>query len=98
MGSRNRDSCRNLFKQLGVLPLKSQYILSVLLFVLKNKDRFIINYDSHGIPTRQSKNFRLPSACTSIYQLGVQYSGIKLFNKLPTDLKESTNNAKQFKS
>jgi hypothetical protein len=29
----NRSSCRNLFKQLGILPLNSQYIYSILLFV-----------------------------------------------------------------
>jgi hypothetical protein len=33
--SRSRDSCRHLFKQLGILPLQSQYIFSVLLFVVK---------------------------------------------------------------
>jgi hypothetical protein len=58
-GSRNTDSCRSLFKQLGVLLLKSQYILLILLFVVKNTDHFTMNCDSHGIPTRQSKNFHL---------------------------------------
>jgi hypothetical protein len=87
-----------LFKQLGVLPLKYQYILLILLFVVKNKDHFIMIYDSHGIPTRQSKNFHLPSASISIYQQGVQYSGRKPFNKLPTDLKECADNAKKFRS
>jgi hypothetical protein len=31
MGCRSRDSCRNLFKKLRILPLKSQYISSLLL-------------------------------------------------------------------
>jgi hypothetical protein len=97
-GRRSRDSCRNLFKQLGVLPLKSQYILSILLFVVKNKVYFITNYERHGVSTRQSKNFHVPSASTSIYQRGVEYSGVKLFNKLPTDLKECVDNVKKFKS
>ena len=35
--SRSRDSCRHLFKQLGILPLQSQYIFSVLLFVVKKR-------------------------------------------------------------
>ena len=34
----SRDSCRLLFKRLQNLPLHSQYIFSVLLFVVKNKD------------------------------------------------------------
>jgi hypothetical protein len=97
-GSSNRDSCRNLFKQLRVLPLTPQYVLSILLFVVKNKDHFITNYDSHGISTRRSKNFHLPSASTSIHQHSVQYAGIEVFNKLPVDLKECVDNAKKFKS
>jgi hypothetical protein len=33
MGCGNRESCRNLFKELNILPLMSQYILSLLTFV-----------------------------------------------------------------
>jgi hypothetical protein len=33
-----RDSCRQLFKNLKILPLKSQRIFSLLLFVAKNRD------------------------------------------------------------
>jgi hypothetical protein len=31
MGRSNRESCRNLFKELNILPLISQYILSLLI-------------------------------------------------------------------
>jgi hypothetical protein len=34
--SGSRDSCRELFKKLKVLPLYSQYILSLSLFMVKN--------------------------------------------------------------
>jgi len=37
-GSRPRDSYRGLFRKLRILPLQSQYILSLLLFVLNNKN------------------------------------------------------------
>jgi len=36
MNARNRDSCLQLFKKLKILPLKSQYIFSLLLFIAKN--------------------------------------------------------------
>jgi hypothetical protein len=36
-GQGNRTSCRELFKKLEILPLKSQYIFSILLFVVNNK-------------------------------------------------------------
>ena len=38
MGSSNKDSYRELFKNSEVLPLHSQYIFSLLLFVVKNRD------------------------------------------------------------
>jgi hypothetical protein len=37
-GSRLRDSCRELFKHLRILPLQSHYVLSLLLFVVDNKN------------------------------------------------------------
>jgi hypothetical protein len=38
--SRSRDSCRALFKNLKILPLQSQYVLWLLLFVVDNKSKF----------------------------------------------------------
>jgi len=40
MNARNRDSCHQLFKNVKILPLKSQYIFSLWLFVAKNR-RFV---------------------------------------------------------
>ena len=36
----NRVLCRNLFKKLQILPLTSQYMLSLLTFVVQNKNVF----------------------------------------------------------
>jgi hypothetical protein len=38
MSPDNKDSCWDLFKKLCFLPLQSQYIFSLLMFVVKNKD------------------------------------------------------------
>ena len=38
--SKKNASCRELFKILNILPLQSQYIYSILLFITKNKDQF----------------------------------------------------------
>ena len=38
--SGNKDSCRDLFKNLHILPLLFQYIFSLLMFVVKNKNFF----------------------------------------------------------
>jgi hypothetical protein len=39
-GCNSRASCMNLFRKLGVLPLASQYILSLMLFVANNKNLY----------------------------------------------------------
>ena len=39
MNSRGTDSCKELFKNLEISHLYSQYIFSLLLFVVKNKDQ-----------------------------------------------------------
>jgi hypothetical protein len=44
IGCWRRDSCRDLFKKLKILPLQSQYILSILLFVVNNKNKFKNNF------------------------------------------------------
>jgi hypothetical protein len=41
-GCGNRVSCRNLFKKLEILPLTSQYMLSLLMFIVQNK-KFLFN-------------------------------------------------------
>jgi hypothetical protein len=43
MGCNSRVSCRNLFRGLGILPLVSQYIFLLMLFVVENKNLFTLN-------------------------------------------------------
>jgi hypothetical protein len=95
--SRNRDSCRHLFKQLRILPLQSQYIFSILLFVVKNKEVFTSNQEVHSINTRSTTNFHLPVCNLTIFQKGAYCSGIKLCNHLPQKIKSLSNEIKLFK-
>jgi hypothetical protein len=82
-GSRPRDSCRELFKHLRILPLQSQYLLSLLLFVVENKNLFHVNSEIHSINTRQNSSLHQPQANLTLYQKGAYYSGIKVLNNLP---------------
>ena len=72
-----RESCRKLFVELKILPLTSQYIFSLLLFVFNNRNYFIPNSVYHDSNTRHRKDLRLPQATLAMYQKGVYYSGIK---------------------
>jgi hypothetical protein len=47
MNAQTRDSCRDIFKNLKILPMYSQYIYSLILFVVNNKDLFKSNHKIH---------------------------------------------------
>jgi len=82
-----RDSCRQSFKQLQILPLPSQYIFSLLVFVNKNRELFLSNFEIHDMNTRDKKNLHLPYTNLTLVQRGVLYSGSKIFNRLPLSIK-----------
>ena len=46
------DKCRDLYKKLQILPLLSQYIFSLLIFVNKDRSCFISNSEIHDINKR----------------------------------------------
>jgi len=102
IGFKNRVSCRNLFRRLEILPFVSQYILSLMLFVVKNKHLFTLNSENtntksiHTKSTRQFNNFDHPITNLTVYQRGVHYMGIKIFNNLPPYIKDISNNVKKF--
>jgi len=52
-GCGNRVSSRNLFKKVHILPMTAQYMLSLLMFVVKKKPLFSTNIENHNIDTRQ---------------------------------------------
>jgi hypothetical protein len=87
IGCGNRVSCRNLFKKLQILPLTSQYILSLLMVVVQNKIFFSTNNENHNLDTRRSNNLYLPHANLNIYQKEAYYSGIKFFNNLCLEIR-----------
>jgi hypothetical protein len=54
---------REYFRNLKILPIQSQYIFSLALYVATNKNHFIINYEIHGINTRNRSNLHKPLSC-----------------------------------
>jgi len=96
-GRRYRDSCRKLFINLEILPLPSQYILFLLMFMVRNRCQFLVKSEIHHINTRQHANFHQPSVNVAKFQKGVYYLGIEVFNALPSDMKTEFNNPKKFK-
>jgi hypothetical protein len=97
VGAGNRDSCRKIFTSLKILPLPSQYIYSLVMFVVNNKDSFTTNTGKYTIVTRNSSNLYFPLTNLTIFQKGSQYFGIKVYNNLPDTIKQLSDNKNQFK-
>jgi len=98
MNASSRVSCREFFKKLNILPLHSQYVLSLMLFVVKNTEEFTSNSEVHTINTRHRSDLHVPSITLTKYQKGVYYSGVRIFNHLPQNIKRLSSNVKSFKS
>jgi hypothetical protein len=92
------EFCREYFRKLKILPLQSQYIYSLLLFVINNRQHFKINSDIHNIKARKNLDFYYPQARLSVYQKGAHYTGIKLSNRLPGSIKQLSHDPKQFQT
>jgi len=88
------DSCRELLKKMKTLPLYSQYIFSLLRYVVNNKHLFTKYLEVHNHDTRSANNFHLPITNLAKYQKGAYYTGIKIFNYLPTHIKNVANTSK----
>ena len=82
-GSSPRTSCKPLFQSLGILTVPCQYILSLINFVLQNKERFTPNIDVHNFNTRSKLKLHKPVSSLTLYQKGVYNMSIRIFNKLP---------------
>ena len=90
-------TCRELFKHLRILPIQSQYILSLFLFIMNNENLFYVNSEIHSINTRQNFQLHQPQANLTLYQKRAYYSGIKFFNNLPPKIRNLSCDVKRFK-
>jgi hypothetical protein len=74
MGLKKRDSCKDSFREMKILLLCSQYIYSMMLYIVNNIHLFIRNTD---ISTRQNVNLFPPSIATS-YGLDNRGVGVRV--------------------
>ena len=93
-------TCHKLYIQLNILLLQSQYIFSLLLVIIKNRDQLLSSLEVRGINTRYNSNLHLPLAKLTLYkyQKGVFYAGSRIYNYLPSITKDLSNVGKRFKT
>jgi IS1 family transposase len=82
-GVKSRNSCRNLFVSLDILPLPCEYIFTSMSFVVNHQEYFQKNSAIHSVNTRNRDRLRRPTANLSCFQKSAYYVGIKIFNSLP---------------
>jgi len=90
MDCRKEVSCRNLFQKLKILRLMSQYILSLVMFIINNKSQFTINSEIRDIITTQHTNLHQPTLNL------LEILGVRVYNKLPTHIKKLSDDPKNF--
>jgi hypothetical protein len=67
------------------------------MFVVKNKDLFKMNSDVHTFNMRFNHDLHFPVVNLTLFQKGVWYSGVKLYNHLPSTLKQLSYDISKFK-
>ena len=94
--SRPKTYCKPLFQSLGILTITSQYILSLIKFLLQNQEKFTSNTEVHNINTRNKLKLHKPISNLTLYQKGVYYMSIRIFNKLPNCIGNLVENKRSF--
>jgi hypothetical protein len=97
VGIRDRESCREYFRKLKILPLQSQYIYLFLSFAINNRQNFKINSDIHNVNTTNNLDLHCPQSHLSVYQKGAHYTEIKVYNGLSGPIEQLSHDTKQFK-
>jgi hypothetical protein len=59
-GAKRRASFRELFKKFNILPPASEFLLSLLSFIVDNMEKFQTNSDIHSTSTRYRHNLHEP--------------------------------------
>lgn len=79
--------CTEYFKKHNILTLYSLFILEAVSIVKINQQSQIYNYNIHSYNTRQKGDFHVQHQTMKLTQNNSMYINIKLYNKLPTDIK-----------
>jgi hypothetical protein len=68
--SGSKDSCRDLFRKMGILPFYSKYIYSMLIYIINNTQLCKMNKDIHNYNTRNNANLHPPNTNLTKFKTG----------------------------
>lgn len=82
------QSCRGIFRNNNILTVYAIYIFETLIFLFKHRHLFEGNTFVHPYSTRHKLDYCLPKHRLLMTERGSNYASLKLFNKLPTHIKQ----------
>lgn len=94
-GVKQDTSCRELFRTSEILTIHSAYILACILLISKNLHNQKKHESFHSFDTRNKSDLSLPYHRVAKSQCRANYLGLKLYNKLPREIKEDHGNMKK---
>lgn len=90
-GLSSRQTCKDTFIKKQILTLPCIYIKEISLFFKLNARLLEHCKFDHSYETRNRNDYFIPLHGTSAYEHSPIYSGIKIYNKLPQQIKEIKN-------
>ena len=86
-----------MLNEMNILSVNQRWIFNILVFVFKMKNKLMpkylqkkikYNHETHNRNTRQKNEIRLPDIKNENARKMVCYDGMKMFNKLPIEIRE----------
>ena len=93
----NPERLVEVYKQLVILPIPCQYLLSLINFIINNQVIFQTNSSMHNVNTRNKNHIHRPNANLSCIQKSTFYAGSKIFNSVPPSVSILKNDKVKFK-
>lgn len=87
-GLRPRESCREVFKSLGILTVVSVYVFELAVYIHKNKHKYLIHRDVHDFNTRGRDNYYVQFRRLDVSRRSPDIMGLHVYNGLPKQLKQ----------
>ncbi|PSN54141.1 hypothetical protein C0J52_09451 [Blattella germanica] len=91
MSSNPREHCRPLFQELGILTVASLYIFTNLIYMFSHYDERDSFSGLHTNDTRNNRDLVVPRHRLAKTSNSHFVMSIKLFNKLPRDIRDIRN-------
>lgn len=95
LGMNFRQSCRGIFKCNNILTVYALYLYECLMFLYRNQNLFAQNISSTSYNTRR-QDLNYPKHRLSLTEKNPSYMCLRIFNKLPREIKE-INSQNKFK-